>query len=405
MAQLWIRVNGEAVTSVHDHESNGMRDHIVVPLFSVAEWVVGNWCHLRHELAGMARQKPGFEQRHNLAFVGDGFLFPQLTIVPSSDAMEQLHWTPWQPRHARIEFVEEGRARVARQELQEQLGGVVEAVLKRLGSVDHGQDGVVSDLQDAWDTIKALDPEEDEFCRGAALLGVDPFAVGQDVEKAIISFWQSAETTIREEMLASLDEATLPGASRWLDETRAWLEGEDTSTGNEWSAIRDGLPPVRTMTAPWQQGYALARSLRRALHHGDGRFDFAAPGQPALHHRETAMPSSRVEGLVAAGRPDCAITSQKGETTKRFVLARALGDYMGRSEAGLGILTSMDTRRQARSRAFAAELLAPAESLRPRLADWGAEEDVIHDLGQEFAVSPWVIHHQISNHGLLQAMV
>ena len=165
-------------------------------------------------------------------------------MVPSSDAMEQLRWTPWQPQHARI------------------------------------------------------------------------------------AFWQRTETAIREDMLASLDEATLPGASRWLDHTRAWLEGEDTGNDNEWAAIRDGLPPV-PMTTPWQQGYALAGSLRRALSHGDGRFDFAAPGQPALHHRETAMTSSRMEGLVAAGGPACAITSQKRETAKRFVRARALGDYMG----------------------------------------------------------------------------
>ncbi|WP_368794373.1 ImmA/IrrE family metallo-endopeptidase [Candidatus Synechococcus spongiarum] len=111
------------------------------------------------------------------------------------------------------------------------------------------------------------------------------------------------------------------------------------------------------------------------------------------------MPSSRMEGLVSAGGPACAITSQRRETAKRFVLARALGDYIGRSDAGLGILTSMDTARQARSRAFAAELLAPAESLRPRLADQGVN---VHDLGQEFDVSTQLINHQITNHGLPQ---
>lgn len=116
------------------------------------------------------------------------------------------------------------------------------------------------------------------------------------------------------------------------------------------------------------------------------------------------MPSGRMEGLVAAGTPACVIPSGKGDTGKRFLLARALGDYMGRPEAGLGVLTSMNTVRQAQSRAFAAELLAPAESLRTRLADRGAEEDVIHDLGQEFDVSTWVIKHQISNHGLAEPL-
>ena len=76
---------------------------------------------------------------------------------------------------------------------------------------------------------------------------------------------------------------------------------------------------------------------------------------------------------------------------------------MGRGpEAGLGILASMETARQARSRTFAAELLAPAASLRPRLAERGATEDVVCALGQEFDVSPWVIHHQIRNHDLAE---
>ena len=111
-------------------------------------------------------------------------------------------------------------------------------VLERLGRFGHGQDPVVSDLQDPWEAIKTLDPDEREFCRAAALLGVDPFAVHQEVAEAIAAFRERTEPAIREDMLASLEEITLPV-------------------------------------------------------------------QPALHHRETAMPSIRVEGLVAAGGPAC----------------------------------------------------------------------------------------------------
>lgn len=405
MAQLSIQVNEKTVTSVHDRRSNAHRDHIVVPLLSVAEWVVGNWCHIRHEIpdttTDMTRQKPGFQQRHNLAFAGDGFLFPKLTMAPSSDSMQQLKWERWQPQHGRIKFVAEGKAQVACDQLQRELEGIIEAVLERLGRFGHGQDAVASHLQESWTTIKALDPDEHEFCRAAALLGVDPFAVHQEVAEAIVAFWDRTELVIREEMLASLEEATLPDASPWLDQTRKMLACQDAGGGNEWAAIRRGLPTVQT-AKPWEQGYALARSLRRDLDHGDGWFNFAAPEQPALHHQETAMPSGRMEGLVAAGAPACVIPSGKGDTAKRFLLARALGDYMGRPEAGLGVLTSMDTVRQAQSRAFAAELLAPAESLRTRLADRGAEENVIHDLGQEFDVSTWVINRQIRNHGLAE---
>lgn len=409
MAQLSIQVNRETVTSVHDVRSDARRDHIVVPLLSVAEWVVGNWFHIQHEIADttattadIARQKAGFEQRHNLAFAGGGFLFPKLTMVPSVNGMQQLRWTRWQPQHARIEFVAEGDATVAWNQLQTELEAVVEAVVERLRSFGHRQDSVVSDLQDPWEAIKGLNPDEHEFCKAAALLGVDPFAVHQEVAEAIVAFWERTEPVIREDMLASLEETNLPDASPWLDHTREILEHQEAGSGNEWEAIRGGLPGMQ-MVQPWEQGYALARLLRCDLGCGDRRFDFASPGQPVLHHQEMAMPSSRMQGLVAAGAPTCAIMSRRrGNTAKRFLLARALGDYMGRSEAGLGILTSMDTARQARSRAFAAELLAPAKSLQTRLADRGVQEDVISDLGQEFDVSTKVIKHQIRNHSLAQ---
>ncbi|KKZ13343.1 MAG: hypothetical protein TE42_00740 [Candidatus Synechococcus spongiarum SP3] len=408
MAQLWIHVNEAAVTSVRDRRSDARRDHIVVPLLGVAEWVIGNWCHIQHEVPGatadMTRQKTGFEQRHNLAFAGDGFLFPKLTMAPSVGGMQQLRWTPWQPQHARIEFVAEGEAPVTRDQLQAELERIVEAVLDRLRSFGHRQDSVISHLQDPWEAIKTLDPDEHEFCRAAALLGVDPFAVHQEAAEAITAFWERTEPAIREDMLASLEEATLPNASPWLDETRKILEREDAGSGNEWAAIRRGLRhrlPDLPIAQPWRRGYALARSLRHDLGCGNGWFDFASSGQPALHHQEISMPSSRMEGLVAAGAPACVIAS-RGADAARFLCARALGDYMGRSEAGLGVLTSMDTARQAQSRAFAAELLAPAESLRARLAGREAEEDVIRGLGLEFGVSTWLINHQIRNHDLVQ---
>ena len=82
------------------------------------------------------------------------------------------------------------------------------------------------------------------------------------------------------------------------------------------------------------------------------------------------------------------------------MLARALADYLGRVESSPGILSSLATDRQARSRAFAAEFLAPAQSLRARLDKEFADEDVIDDLGNEYGVSSYVIAHQIKNHNL-----
>ena len=111
-------------------------------------------------------------------------------------------------------------------------------------------------------------------------------------------------------------------------------------------------------------------------------------------------PCKRIQGLVASDAPTCITTPSGRETSRRFLLARALGDYIGRAEPGPGILSSVATDRQAQSRAFAAQYLAPADSIRARLEDQHPEEGLIGEIGVEFGVSSEVIRRQIKHHQL-----
>ena len=148
------------------------------------------------------------------------------------------------------------------------------------------------------------------------------------------------------------------------------------------------------------QGYELARSVRRGVGATDGRFEFPPDGPLAIHHQEVATPpSSRIHGFVAATSPACAIAA-KTPHGLRFLRARALGDHLSRNEPSPGILSSLLTDRQVRSIAFAAEFLAPAESLRARLGTGIADEETIDCLGEEFGVSRYVIQRQVKNHNL-----
>jgi len=70
------------------------------------------------------------------------------------------------------------------------------------------------------------------------------------------------------------------------------------------------------------------------------------------------------------------------------------------SPEGPLLLSSVPTRLQQQSRAFAAELLAPAELIRPRLVGDEVSQEQVGDLAAEFDVSPYVIEHQIQNHRL-----
>ena len=273
-----------------------------------------------------------------------------------------LRWTRSQPRHARIEFVDESETYVERSQLEQEFRTIVDAVLERIRGFGRHEHAVES-LADAWEAVNTLDSDEQEFSRAAALLGIDPYEVSDDIASDLIEFWETVDSSIREDALASTSEESLRSIGQWLHDALDTLA--DAESGSDWQRVRQ-VVSVKATGAPWTRGYDLARCARSELSVGEGRFEFDGDGALALRHVEQEMPSPRIHGLVAPRTPSC-VTAPRIEPGRRFLLARALGDYLDRSEPNAGILTSLATDRQAQNRAFAAEFLAPAEALRAAL--------------------------------------
>ena len=371
-----------------------------MPLLSVAEWLVSNWWHLWYEVADTRDSRPDFESRHDLAHAGEGFLLPRLKMFPNGERIH-LQWSNWKPPHARTEFIGEGQAVVGRQELESEFRALIEAVLTRLRGIPRGTEACEF-LSSGWEAINSLEEGEVEFVQAAALLGLDPFDVQDSVADAIVESWETSQPSIRQEVLASADEESLADVGKWLQNSLARLEESDHGTG--WAAVREAAL-AESAGSPSSRGYALADRVRRHLGACEGKFEFDASGPLALPNLPLQPPSKRIQGLVASNAPTCVSAPSRRETSRRFLLARALGDYIGRSEAGPGILSSLATDRQAQSRAFAAQFLAPADAIRARLEDQHHEEGVIDEIGFEFGVSSEVIRRQIDNHRLADHQV
>ena len=394
MAALSVEADGTIVTAVLDRRSGIYSKEVVVPLFSVAEWLVTNWWHIWYEVGDTSEQRPEFESRHNLAFAGDGFVLPRLSMVPVSGRMD-LEWTRYKPQYAGIEFVDEGQHHVEREELELQFRNLIDAVLERLRSrPETGQ--AAENLGRSWNAINDLDADELEFSRAAALLGVDPFDVREHVADSIVVFWENADPSVREDALALASGDSLDHVGVWLsDAIETLAQGQKN---NHWSEIRQTLPP-HLGVEPWARGYELARVTRDKIGINGGRIDFDQLGSLTVLQHETTPPSSRVHGIVGADTPAC-MTAPRGATGTRFLIARALGDYLGRSVSNHGLLSSLATDRQAQSRAFAAEFLAPADLLRERISSEYVDTEQIDELGQEFLVSSELIRRQIQNHNV-----
>ena len=197
MAMLRIEVNGSVVTNSVDHNDGDLRDRIVVPMFSIAEWLICNWWHIFYEV-DKGELSPDFASRHDLAFAGDDFEFPNLTLKPMFELI-QLSWWRYQSPHTGA--VIERTEYVRRENLEEQARNIIEAVLGRLREYDVD----VEHLEGEWRAINDLDPEEMEFCRAAALLGADPFDMDDALADEISAFWEATEPSLREEALAAAE--------------------------------------------------------------------------------------------------------------------------------------------------------------------------------------------------------
>ena len=397
-AKLSIRVGAATVTSVVDGlqplQEARVRGHVVGPVLSVAEWLVSNWWHLWYEVANTGGQRPEFESRHDLVHAGEGFLLPRLEMVPDAERVH-LRWSRWNPEHANIEFVSEGWAVVSREALESEFRTLIEAVLARLRRLPGGTE-TCEFLSNDWEAINSMEEEEVEFAKAAALLGSDPFDVEGPVADAIVEFWETSQPSIREEVLASASEDSLSSVGQWLNDSLAKLEESCRST--RWSELR-AAAPADLSAPPRTRGYALADRVRLLLDLAEGRVDFDQRGPLAATSLESALPCKRIQGLVATHGPTC-IGAPGAETDKRYLLARALGDYIGRTDPGPGILSSLATDRQAQSRGFADQFLVPAGSIRTRLEGQQPDEAMIDHLATEFGVSSEVIRRQIENHPL-----
>ena len=255
-------------------------------------------------------------------------------------------------------------------------------------------------LQTEWAAVRQaeVDPEQRRFCRAAAWLGLDPFDLDEIQSRNIEALANELPADLVEDALRAADPASPESVAEWIKQQLA-LRSSPSGTTAELIRIRSETQSA-TNGSPWEIGYALARhvhrmrpELVRAPAPIEGLFDGDLPVVQA-----NEMPGS-VEGLVLAEYGFECRTAKRQPEALRFLVARAVYDFI-RLDSHKSLLTGARTTRQSQGRAFAAELLAPANALRERLTTETATPEQVSDLAAEFQVSYYVVQHQIQNHRL-----
>ena len=402
-ASLLIRVDDSVVTRVLDRRAQTVRDHVYVPLYPLAESLVTNWWFLLHEVGNPAKDDDeAFIRRHALVSIRDGYAFPKLQAT-SSGSRILLTWTADSPRWAELDYQGENRIWVDRIEFRETCTDLVDRVVRRL--MAFGIERTL--LQEEWATIQAADQDEALFCRTAAGLGWDPYDLDDSQRRTVLQLERALDDALLEEAIAVLDVAQL---EENVDAIAAALDpGNCTRLPLEHiRALRDTLPRVAD-GSPWRAGYALARNLRELLGLAGEPLPTTSALGEALHERPDVLEEATrprdfgaarlVNGVVTSnedGLPALALR-QGPESGRRFHFCRGLAEILTSPDSP-ALLTQAQSDRQQRGRAFAAEFLAPAETLRAKVPRPVLDEESVDELAGEFGVSPLLILYQLQNH-------
>jgi len=419
-ARLWVRLGERILSRCADHRT-GTRDYIKLPLHQLALGLATHWWTLLYEPFRPEEASPRRSAGHRIDSFVSGYVFPALGVWSagaealtietgtvrrlSADPAREL--TPEEievakhlgetrsvnPRTlSRAEFTDETRDRVSvsRGDLETGLFDIVANVVDWIGAGRNSD----PDLSERWGRIvvSLADAAERNYCTAAGRLGFDPY----DPDTPDISVF-AAE--LPEESFDDLCEAArfdeLSDASAWLSQQQLLL-GQAPAIDLAEFGERPALDPARPA---WDSGYRAAIALRQQLSLdedprqatrrliGDVTKDIAGNAPPA------------VEGLLFR-HEGCLRTLVKAQSSAQWRFRECRAAYLGwGAEPGsYPLLTTAATHRQQASRAFAAELLCPADYLRHAAGRHGLTTDQITEIAEKLDCQTMVVEHQARNH-------
>lgn len=401
--RLQIRVEGRFVTAVEDTRTDALRRGVYTSAYPLAEWIAEHWWLLRRHVRPSAEARASWSwshaarrpwlYAHNVRAAGGGLPWPDLTIVPEG-AVTRLVWTAGPGLHEQpVAFLTSGEAFLPSDAVTDALAGFVNQVVVRLDDA-----GIVNTpLQQEWQLIGSSGTEEIKFAEAVARLGLDPFDVPDELADDVIALAEALEPGVLDEFLNSARPDELRRALGWLTQAQQHAQ---TLARPRLGTPLDWLGDfARSQGAqPWEVGYAAAGAYREQLH--------LTPPDPfpiadfvAVTSLEAS--SAGLQGLVVADERSVGLVLPAdvgaNDASQRFAQARALGLSLLSSRQML-LLDPSHTDLSKASRAFAAELLAPAAGISQYLdvlpAVTGAAFEAI---AVRFNVSPLLVQHQYDN--------
>ncbi|MGH3282194.1 MAG: hypothetical protein ACRDNW_24090, partial [Trebonia sp.] len=295
-----------------------------------------------------------------------------------------------------VRFASAGHGIIRTSEFRTDLAAIVNHVIERLAESGSPK----TPLAEEWSDIAKTDAEEQEFCQTSARMGLDPYSVDNQTANAIIDAARKLPAEVIDDFFDSADSDALNAAFNWTQKaiTEAEYATHDASQFLDPVYGVTRAPLASNAERPWITGYTMARSLRHELSLDDTvPFDIS----PLVGVGNVSAPSHGISGFASVHEDRCGVvlgSQGLGANTIRFGQARALGRVLAHPEQRRFLLSTARTDDERIARAFAAEILAPANGIRTILSEIGRNDDsALEAVALQFGVSPLVVRHQYDN--------
>ena len=400
LAELGIHVGQTCLTQAIDSQTNELRDGANLSAYRLAEWLAWHWWRLRWEPARPSRRGLDWSAAHDLACIGGGWLWPNITIKSDGERIV-FHARPSKAMQTEpLRYTTGEKAFIPAAAFEEGIDDFVSRVLARLEECTC-QD---TDLRSMWSELNSerQDRETSLYRRFEAYLGFDPDEAAPELIDQLIAVGNSLGLDAMSEVAADDHQGALG-----LHET-AREYGFDTRPGDGVQSISTSQPVDRTQVPAWKVGVGVARQLRDQEHLGDepipnaGLAELCGVSEQVLSRPDSTGNTAFAFALDDENsRTGHVVLRSAWEEGRRFEIARLLADrLLDDHNELLHPATRTYTYRQKLQRAFAGEFLCPVDSLLCFLKDDFSDEKQQY-AAEHFNVSSRTVATLLVNNGHL----
>lgn len=400
LTRFEIKAGSSALTSFLTDE--GLKNtHLTVPAYYLVEWLAQNWWSFLYEPRKDDRSDADleFRSRHWMGIPRNGFALPDLMFAPSGETMEVISRQAYL-RFAHLSFTEATSAIVQTKDVRDQFSKFIEAILAHMS-----EQGVKnSEAHTAWKRVVDTSSDDEVYCRLIGSMGLSPYVEHPAIDEVLDGIADQVTGTVLTDLC---DAATLSSFARAAEFTKRISEALDKSSSIELEPVLKTKKPEDNVRQAYEWGYNAASEARKALgiphDKPDGRREFFRKlGFDPKTSSDIGSPVSNIfpiQGAVSRAHKTMKLALSSG-TDKEFSAARASFLAWTSNDNSSRLVTTARTREQRASRAFGAELLAPAEFLKKRL---GKELDVspftLDKVSDEIGVASTIVRLQARNNG------